>query len=85
MQMLREAGRGFLCATDKDLERPPAQTPRHLSLTQAILIAELVQTRCVSDSESTTWKKEAIFFFPSSTAIHLSRGMAIHASRKVYG
>ena len=66
-----------MCATDKDLEEPPAQTPRHLSLTQAILIAELVQTRCASDPETTTWKKEAPFFFPSSTAIYLSREEAI--------
>jgi hypothetical protein len=79
---LREAGRGFLYATDKDLEGPPAQTPRHLSLTQAILIAELVQTRCASHSQSPTWKKEAIFFFPSSQAIHPSRGVAIQVSGK---
>jgi hypothetical protein len=71
-----------LCATDKDLDEPSAQTPRHLSLIQPILFTELAQTRCASDSESTTWKKEAIFFFPSSEAIHLSRGEAIHVSRK---
>jgi hypothetical protein len=80
--MLREAGRGFLCATGKDRQRPSAQTIRYLSLPQPILFAESAQTRCASDLESATWKKESIFFFPSSEAIHLSRGGAIQVSGK---
>ena len=77
MQLLREAGRGSLCATDKDLEGPPAETTRCLSLIQPILFTELAQTRCASDPETTTWKKEALYFFPSSMAIYLSRETAI--------
>ena len=80
--MLREAGRGFLCATDEDLGGPSAQTIRCLPLAQPILFAELAQTRCASDSQSTTWKKEAIFFFPSSTAIYLSKEEEIQVSGK---
>ena len=51
--------------------------PLTLSLPQAILLAESAQTRCASDPETTTWKKEALFFFPSSMAIYLSREAAI--------
>jgi hypothetical protein len=75
--MLREAGRGFFCATDKDLRGPPAPTIRYAPFPQAILLAESAQTRCTSDPEATTWKKEALFFFPSSMAIYLSREAAI--------
>ena len=82
MRMLREVGRGFLCAMNEDLRGPSAQTVRHLSLTHAVLFAESAQTRCASDPETTTWKKESLFFFPSSTAIYLSRGGAILLSGK---
>ena len=57
MQTLREVGRGFFCARDKDLLRPSAQTARYLSFPQPILLAEPAQTRYVSDPESTTWKE----------------------------
>jgi len=67
----------FFCATDDDLREPPVQTVRHRSLTQAVRLAKSAQTRWPSDPETTTWKKEALFFFPSSMAIHLSREAAI--------
>jgi hypothetical protein len=56
----------FFVRHERGLDAPPAQTTRHLSLTQAILFTELAQTRCASDPESATWKNEAVFFFPSS-------------------
>ena len=59
----------FLCAPDENLGRLPAQTFRRLSLTHAVLLAESTQPRCASHPETTTWKKEPIFFFPSSRAI----------------
>jgi hypothetical protein len=77
MQMLREAGRGFFCATDEDLQGPPAPTILYAPFSQAILLAESAQIRCASDPETTTWKKEALYFFPSSMAIYLSREAAI--------
>ena len=82
MRMLREAGRGFFCATDEDLQGPPAPTIRYAPFPQAILLAESAQTRCASDPEATTWKKEALYFFPSSMAIYLSREVAIYLSGK---
>ena len=35
------------------------------------------ETRCALFPETTTWKKEALFFFPSSITIYLSREAAI--------
>jgi hypothetical protein len=67
---------------DKDLQGSSAQTIRYLSFPQPILFAVSAQAHCASDPENTTWKKEAIFFFPSSEAIYLSRGGAIQVSGK---
>jgi hypothetical protein len=80
--MLREAGRGFFCATDEDLQGPPAPTIRYAPSPQTVLFAKSAQTRCASNPETTTWKKEPLFFFPSSMAIYLSTEVAIYLSGK---
>ncbi len=73
-------GEVFLCMTDTDRYRPSAQTIRYLPLPQPIPFAESAQPRYALDPKSATWKKEPIFFFPSSRAIYLSRGGAIQVS-----
>jgi hypothetical protein len=81
--MLREAGRGFSCATDENLRGPPTQTARHLLSADAVLFTEPTRTSCTSNLETTTWKKETLFFLPSSQVIYLSRCKVILVSGKV--
>ena len=45
--------------------------------------AQSTHIRCASDPGTTTWKKEALFFFPSSTAIYLSKDEAIQLSGRI--
>jgi hypothetical protein len=67
----------FLCVMDEKQQGPSAPTIRSAPSTQTILLAESARIRCASHPETTTWKKEALFSFPSSMAIYLSRAAAI--------
>jgi hypothetical protein len=71
-----------LRAADNRLQRPSAQTIRSLTFPQPLQFAKSAQSRSPSNPQCATWKKESIFFFPSSEAIHLSSAGAILLSGK---
>jgi hypothetical protein len=83
--MLRVAGRGFFVRRGR-ASAGTVGTNGQLPIAQPGHSLRPVRTdpRYVSDHGTATWKKEAPFFFPSSTAIYLNKHKAIQLSGKAF-